>query len=153
VTQRVEKVFPLPIQTKTQTSLQSFHLKIREFGKNKDGSYNIWSDVYEQTLPNVLTYYSSWQFNLVPNNVDFDVNRSGFTISSKVIPNFISLTKGDNYGKYIMADIGDYDKFKYKKPLNEVVIKTGLDDLNNAFYVLKKQTFFRQKNLQLYFYG
>ncbi len=138
VTQRVEKVFPLPIQTKTQTGLQSFHLKIKEFTKNTDGSYNIWSDIYEQTLPNVLTYYSSWQFNLVPNDVDFDVNRSIFTISSKVIPNFMSLAKGDNYGKYILNDIGDYDRFKYKKPLNEVVIKTGLDDLNNAFYILKK---------------
>lgn len=138
VAQRVEKVFPLPMQTKTQTSLQSFHIKIREFAKNANGSYTIWSDVYEQTLPNVLTYYSSWQFNLVPNDVDYDLNRSTFTISSKVISNFTSLTKGDNYGKYIMTDIGDYDKFKYKKPLNEVVIKTGLDDLNNAFYVLKK---------------
>jgi hypothetical protein len=138
VTQRVEKVFPLPIQTKTQTGLQSFHLKIREFTKNSDGSYNIWSDVYEQSLPNVLTYYSSWQFNLVPNDVDYDVNRSTFTISSKVIPNFMSLAKGDNYGKYLLNDIGDYDRFKYKKPLNEVVIKTGLDELNNAFYVLKK---------------
>lgn len=138
VTQRVEKVFPLPIQTKTGTVLQSFHLKIKEFTKSTDGSYNIWSDVYEQTLPNVLTYYSSWQFNLVPNDVDYDVNRSTFTISSKVIQNFMSLAKGDNYGKYILNDIGDYDRFKYKKPLNEVVIKTGLDELNNTFYVLKK---------------
>lgn len=138
VTQRVEKAFPLPIQTKTQTGLQSFHLKIREFVKNTDNSYNIWSDIYEQTLPNVLTYYSSWQFNLTPNDVDYEVNRSAFTISSKVIPNFMSLAKGDNYGKYILNDIGDYDRFKYKKPLNEIVIKTGLDDLNNAFYVLKK---------------
>lgn len=138
VAQRVEKNFPLPIQTKTQTGLQSFHLKIREFTKNADGSYNIWSDIYEQTLPNVLTYYSSWQFNLVPNDADYDINRSTFTISSKVIPNFMSLAKGDNYGKYLLNDIGDYDRFKYKKPLNEVVIKTGLDDLNNAFYVLKK---------------
>lgn len=138
VAQRVEKVFPLPIQTKTQTGLQSFHLKIRECTKNTDGSFNIWSDVYEQSLPNVLTYYSSWQFNLVPNDVDYDVNRSIFTISSKVIPNYMSLAKGDNYGKYIMNDVGDYDRFKYKKPLNEVVIKTGLDDLNNAFYILKK---------------
>ncbi len=138
VAQRVEKVFPLPIQTKTQTGLQSFHLKIREFTKNTDGSYNIWSDVYEQSLPNVLTYYSSWQFNLVPNDADYDVNRSIFTISSKVIPNFMSFAKGDNYGKYLLNDIGDYDRFKYKKPLNEVVIKTDLDELNNAFYVLKK---------------
>lgn len=35
VAQRVEKVFPLPIQTKTQTGLQSFHLKIREFKKTQ----------------------------------------------------------------------------------------------------------------------
>lgn len=138
VAQRVEKVFPLPIQTKTQTGLQSFHLKVREFTKNSDGSYHIWSDVFEQTLPNVLTYYSSWQFNLVPDDVDYAVNRSTFTISSKVIPNFMSLAKGDNYGKYILNDIGDYDRFKYKKPLNDVVIKTELDDLKNAFYVLKK---------------
>lgn len=138
VTQRVEKIFPLPIQTKMQTGLQSFHLKIREFNKNTDGSYHIWSDMYEQSMPNTFTYYSSWQFNIVPDDVDYTINRSTFTISSKVIPNFTSLAKGDNYGKYIMTDIGDYDKMKYKKPMNEVVIKTGLDELNNAFYVLKK---------------
>ena len=152
VTQRVEKVFPLPIQTKTQTGLQSFHLKIRELKKNSDNNYNIWSDMYEQTLPNVFTYYSSWQFNLVPNDADYDVNRSTFTISSKVIPNFMSLVKGDNYGKYIMNDIGDYDRFKYKKPLNEVVIKTGLDDLNNAFYVLKKTDILSAKKTYNYIF-
>jgi len=138
VTQRVEKIFPLPIQTKMQTGLQSFHLKIREFNKNTDGSYHIWSDMYEQSIPNTFTYYSSWQFNIVPDDVDYTINRTTFTISSKVIPNFTSLAKGDNYGKYIMTDIADYDKMKYKKPMNEVVIKTGLDELNNAFYVLKK---------------
>ncbi len=152
VAQRVEKVFPLPIQTKTQTGLQSFHLKIKEFAKNTDGSYNIWSDVYEQTLPNILTYYSSWQFNLVPNDVDYDVNRSTFTISSKVIPNFMSVAKGDNYGKYLLNDIGEYDRFKYKKPLNEVVIKTGLDDLNNAFYVLKKTDMLSAKKTYNYIF-
>lgn len=152
VAQRVEKVFPLPIQTKTQTGLQSFHLKIREFNKNTDGSYNIWSDMYEQSLPNVFSYYSSWQFNLTPDDVDYTVNRSIFTISSKVIPNFTNLTKGDNYGKYIMTDISDYDKMKYKKPMNDVVIKTGLDELNNAFYVLKKTEILSAKKTYYYIF-
>jgi hypothetical protein len=152
VAQRVEKAFPLPIQTKTQTGLQSFHLKIREFTKNTDGSYNIWSDVYEQSLPNIFSYYSSWEFSLIPDDVDYTVNRSTFTISSKVIPNFVSLAKGDSYGKYIMNDIGDYDRFKYKKPLNEVVIKTDLDEINNAFYVLKKTDILSAKKTYNYIF-
>ena len=152
VSQRVEKVFPLPIQTKTQTGLQSFHLKIREFTKNSDGSYDVWSDMYEQSLPNIFTYYSSWNFNIVPDDVDYTINRTTFTISSKVIPNFTSMTKGDNYGKYMMTDIGDYDKFKYKKPVNEVVIKTGLDKLNNAFYVLKKTEILAAKKTYYYIF-
>lgn len=152
VAQRVEKVFPLPIQTKTQTGLQSFHLKVREFNKHSDGSYTIWSDVYEQSLPNIFSYYSSWEFSLVPDDVDYTFNRSIFTISSKVIPNFISLAKGDNYGKYIMSDISDYDKMKYKKPMNDVVIKIGLDELNNAFYVLKKTDILSAKKTYNYIF-
>lgn len=138
VTSRIEKKFPTPIQLNQGKNIQSYHLKIREFTKNTDGSFNIWSDLYEQTKPNIFTYYSSWQFNLVPNDVDYEMNRSNFSISSKVIPNFISLEKGDYYGKYIIDPISNYDKFKYKKTQNEVVIKTGLDDLNNTFYILKK---------------
>lgn len=154
VMSRVEKAFPLPVQTKTGTVLQSFHLKIREFNKKKDGSYTIWSDVYEQTLPNVFTYYSSWQFNIVPNDVDYEIVRSIFTIGTKAIPNFTSFEKGDTYGKYILNDIGEYDKLKYKKPMNEVVIKTGLDTLNNAFYILKKTDIVSsKKNYYSVFFG
>jgi hypothetical protein len=152
VVNRVEKTFPLPIQTKTQIGLQSFHLKIREFTKNADGSYSIWSDIYEQSQPNVFSYYSSWQFNMIPNDVDYEVVRTPFSISTKAILNFTSFTKGDTYGKFILNDIGEYDKFKYKKPLNEVVIKTGLDDLNNAFYVLKKTDILSAKKIYYYVY-
>lgn len=137
VTARVEKAFPMPIQTKTGTLLQSFHLKIREFNKQPDGSYVIWSDIYEQSVPNVFAYYSSWQFTLVPNDVDYEVVRSEFTISSKAIPNFMSFGKGDIYGKFSLNDISEYDKFKYKKPMNDVVIKTDLNN-NTTFYILKK---------------
>lgn len=138
VVTRMEKTFPMPLQTKAGTILQSYHLKIREFSKRNDGSYAIWSDVYEQSQPNVFAYYSSWQFNLIPNDLDYEVVRSTLTISSKAISNFTSFAKGDSYGKFILNDTGEYDKLKYKKPLNEVIIKTGLDGLNNAFYILKK---------------
>ncbi|MBI3517826.1 MAG: hypothetical protein HY062_00525 [Bacteroidetes bacterium] len=138
VSSRIEKAFPLPIQTKTGSILQSFHLKIREFTKQKDGSYDVWADIYEQTQANILAYYSSWHFTIVPNDVDYDIVRSPLSISSKAVPNLISFAKGDTYGKFILNDIGDYDKFKYIKPVNDIVIKTGLDDLNNAFYVLRK---------------
>ncbi|MDF2452377.1 MAG: hypothetical protein K0S26_1881 [Bacteroidota bacterium] len=152
VVSRVEKSFPMPVQTKAGNILQSFHLKIREFNKKKDGSYAIWSDVYEQTLPNVFTYYSSWQFNIVPNDVDYEIVRSVFTISTKAVPHFTSLAKGDTYGKFILNDIGEYDKFKYKKPMNNVVIKTGLDSLNNAFYILKKTDIVSSKKTYHYIF-
>lgn len=138
VVSRFEKAFPLPIQTKAGNVLQSFHLKMRGFDKKKDGSYEVWSDVYEQTLKNVFTYYSSWHFNIVPNDVDYEIARSAFTIGTKAIPNFTSLAKGDTHGKITLNDIGDYDRLKYKKPLNEVVIKTDLDTLSNVYYILKK---------------
>ncbi|MES2567426.1 MAG: hypothetical protein V4565_11195 [Bacteroidota bacterium] len=138
VTSRVEKAFPLPLQTKSGNILQSFHLKITEFSKKTDGSFAIWSDLYEQAQPNTFVYYSSWQFNLVPNDVDYEINRSVFTIGAKAIPNFPSLAKGDTDGKFILNDIGEYDKLKYKKPLNDVVIKTDFDNLRNTFYVFKK---------------
>lgn len=147
VSSRVEKAFPLPVQTKAGNVLQSFHLKIREFNKKKDGSFEIWSDMYEQTFPNVFTYYSSWQFKIVPNDVDYEVVRSIFTISTKAIPYFMSLAKGDTYGKFILKDIGEYDKLKYKNPLNEVVVKTGLDALNNTYYILKKTDIVSSKKI------
>lgn len=154
VVSRVEKAFPMPIQTKAGTILQSFHLKISEFNKQANGSYTVWSDIYEQSLPNVFVYYSSWQFALVPNDVDYEVVRSIFTISSKAIPNFTSLVKGDTYGKFILNDIGEYDKFKYKKPLNDVVIKTGSDGLKNTFYILKKTDILSaRKNYNYVFMG
>ncbi len=154
VTSRIEKAFPLPIQTQTGSGLQSYHLKIREFTKQADRSYSIWSDVYEQTQPTIFAYYSSWQFSLVPNDVDYEMVRSPFSISSKAVPNLISFAKGDTYGKFILNDIGDYDQFKYKKPFNQIIIKTGLDDLNNAFYVLKKTDILSaKKNYNYVFMG
>ncbi|MBC7696300.1 MAG: hypothetical protein H7141_12730 [Burkholderiales bacterium] len=146
---RVEKAFPMPIQTKAGSVLQSFHLKIREFNKQADGSYVIWTDIYEQSLPNVFAYYSSWQFTLVPNDVDYEIVRSIFTIGSKAIPNFMSFGKGDTYGKFILNDIGEYDKFKYKKPMNDVVIKTGLIN-NTTFYILKKTDILSSKKTYNY---
>jgi hypothetical protein len=150
VVSRVEKLFPLPVQTKAGNVLQSFHLKIREFQKTKNDTYTIWSDLYEQTLPNVFTYYSSWHFEFIPNDVDYEVARSVFTIGSKAIPHFTNLAKGDTYGKFILNDIGEYDRLKYKKPLNDVVIKTGLDSLKNTFYILKKTDIVSSKKAYYY---
>ena len=149
VASRVEKAFPMPIQTKAGNILQSFHLKIREFNKQADGSYSIWSDIYEQSLPNIFTYHTSWQFTLVPNDVDYDIVRSTLTISTKAITGFTSLVKGDTYGKFILNDISEYDKFKYKKPMNDVVIKTGLNN-NTAFYILKKTDILSAKKIYYY---
>ena len=135
---RAEKQFPLPIQTKTGNTLQSFHVKIREFKKLKGNHFDVWADVYEQSKPLVFCYYSSWHIDIIPDDVDYTFTPSKFFISTLAIPNFINFTKGDSYGKFILNDISEYDKFKYKKPSNDVVIKTGLDDLNNSYFILKK---------------
>ncbi len=135
---RAEKVFPLPIQTKSANGLQSFHIKIREFKKLKDTNFDVWLDIYEQSKPLVFCYYSSWHIDISPDDVDYTFTPSKFFITTSAIPNFINLTKGDAYGKFILHDIGEYDKFKYQQPLNQFIIRTGLDDLNNSYYVLKK---------------
>lgn len=138
ITRRVERIFPLPIQTKTTEGLKSFHVKVREFIKNKDNSFNVWLDVYEQTKPLQLCYYSSWQIDVIPDEVDYTFNQSKFLISTSAIPGYISFEKGDTYGKFILNQINEYDKFKYKNPLNTFITTTGIDDLGNSYYVLKK---------------
>lgn len=135
---RTEKAFPLPIQTKSVEGLKSFHVKVREFKKLKDNNFDVWLDIYEQSKPLQFCYYSSWYINITANDEDYTFTPSKFYISSAAIPNFISFTKGDTYGKFIIYKINEYDKFKYQKPLNPFVITTGLDDLGNSYFLLKK---------------
>jgi len=135
---RAEKVFPLPIQTKTVEGLKSFHVKIREFKKLKDSNFDVWLDVYEQSKPLFFCYYSSWHLEISPDDVDYTFTPAKFYISTVAIPGYINFDKGDTYGKFILKDITEYDKFKYQQPLNPFIIKTGIDDLNNSYYVLKK---------------
>ena len=137
---RAEKAFPLPIQTKSVEGLKSFHVKVREFKKLKDNNFDVWLDVYEQSKPLQFCYYSSWHIDIAPDDVDYAFTPSKFFISTTVIPSYISFEKGDTYGKFILNDIGEYDKFKYQKPLNPFIIITGLDDLGNSYYLLKKTT-------------
>lgn len=135
---RTEKVFPLPTQTKSVEGLKSFHVKIREFKKLKDNNFDVWLDIYEQSKPLILCYYSSWNIKVSAEEEDYIFTPSKFYISTAAIPGYISFAKGDTYGKFILKDITEYDKFKYQQPLNQYIINTGLDDSNNSYYILKK---------------
>ena len=137
VISKTEKLIALPLQTNNQTFTTSYHLKIREFKKTVSG-FDVWADMYEQTLPNTFVYFSSWHMDIIPNELDYDITPSRFLIATKAIPKFISYTKGDTYGKFMLNNMSDYDVFKYKKPLNPVIIKTAMDDLGNSFFILKK---------------
>lgn len=138
ITTRAEKVFPLPIQTKSVEGLKSFHVKVREFKKLKDNNFDVWLDVYEQSKPLQFCYYSSWHIDIAPDDVDYAFTPSKFFISTTAIPGYISFEKGDTYAKFILSNISEYDKFKYQKPLNPFVLNTELDDLGNSTYLLKK---------------
>lgn len=137
VISKTEKLMALPIQTNKLTFTTSYHLKMREFKKTQSG-FNVWTDIYEQTSPNTFVYYSSWHIDITANELDYEITPSRFLIATSAIPKFISYTKGDMYGKFILDHINDYDKFKYKKPLNTIIIKTDMDDSGNSFFVLKK---------------
>jgi hypothetical protein len=138
VIDRVEKLFALPLQINKGSFVSSYHIKIREFKKVNTNSFDVWADLYELYDPNTLNYYSSWHIDISPDDVDYAITPSRFYIATKAIPNFLGFAKGDMYGKFHLDDIGDYDKFKYKAPLNPVVIKTNIDDVGNSSFVLKK---------------
>jgi hypothetical protein len=137
ITSRVEKLFPTPIQTVNGKNLISYHLKLRDF-KKKNGDFEVWADLYEQSKPLVFSYYTSWHINITRNDVDYAFTPSNLKISSAAIPNYISYTNGDSYAKFALKTIKEYDKFKYQLPLNEYLVQTGVDDLNNGYYILKK---------------
>ncbi len=134
---KTEKLIALPLQTNNQKFTNSYHLKIRDFKKTETG-FDVWTDMYEQTLPNTFVYYSSWHIDITRNELDYDIIPSRFLIATKAIPKFISYTKGDTYGKFILDNISNFDAFMFKKPLNPVVIKTAIDDIGNTFFVVKK---------------
>lgn len=138
VINRTEKLLPLPIVVKSLNVPQSYHVKIREFKKLNDSNFDVWMDIYTQSKPLTFCYYSSWHLDISSDDIDFTVNPSKFYISSESIPDYISYAKGDSYSKFILNDINEYDKFKYQQPLNQFIIATGLDDLNNSWYMLKK---------------
>jgi hypothetical protein len=138
ITTRSEKLFAMPIQTNKVSFVTSYHYKIRGFKKNRDSSYDIWADVYDQTSPNVFVYFSSWHMTAIKNEIDYEFNPSVFYNATDAIPRFIGYDKGDNYGKYMLNSITDYDKLKYKKPMNDVVYKLAQDELDRSFFVLKK---------------
>jgi hypothetical protein len=137
VISKTEKLMALPIQTNKLTFTTSYHLKMREFKKTQTG-FDVWTDIYEQTSINTFVYYSSWHIAITANELDYGITPSKFLIATNAIPKFISYTKGDMYGKFILDNISDYDQFKYKKPLNTIIIKTDMDDVGNSFFVLKK---------------
>ncbi|MCF8423090.1 MAG: hypothetical protein K9H41_01970 [Bacteroidia bacterium] len=138
VINRTEKLLPLPIIVKSLNVPQSYHVKIREFKKLNDSNFDVWMDIYTQSKPLTFCYYSSWHLDISSDDIDFTVNPSKFYISSESITDFISYAKGDSYSKFILNDINEYDKFKYQQPLNQFIIATGLDDLSNSWYMLKK---------------
>ena len=138
VSSRTEKSLTLPLQANKLNPSSTYHLKIRTFTKTKDHNYSLWADIYESNSPLILTYTSSWYLDLMATDIDFDLAPSKFVNGTSVLPNFISYEKGDAYGKFYLDSPGDYDKFKYKAPKNSVVLKTGLDDINNTFFVFKK---------------
>jgi hypothetical protein len=138
VINRTEKLLPLPIIAKSLNALQSYHVKMREFKKLNDSNFDVWMDIYTQSKPLTFCYYSSWHLDISSDDIDFTVNPSKFYISSESIPDYISYAKGDSYSKFILNDINEYDKFKYQQPLNQFIIATGLDDLSNSWYMLKK---------------
>ena len=138
VEKRSEKLFALPLQLNTGKSVISYHIKVRGFNKINSTDFDVWADLYELVNPTTLAYYSSWHIDVKPDDVDYAFTPSPFMVATKAIPKFISFEKGDSYGKFFMNDIGDYDKFKYQKPMNPVVIKTALDDTRNSYYILRK---------------
>jgi len=138
VSSRTEKPLSIPIQAKPGAPVFPLHFKVRIFMKNADNSFSVSADIYEQTQPNVMTYYTSWPITFVPNEDGYIIKPSPFYISSKAIPGLISTTKGDVYGKFYINTISDYAKFKYTATPNSIVVKTGFDNLNNTFYILKK---------------
>lgn len=138
INSRTEKSLPLPLQSNKLNTTSTYHLKIREFTKAKENNYNVWADIYESNTPLLFSYISSWHLNLTSTDIDYDISSSKFVNGTSVLPNFMSYAKGDAYGKFYLDTPGDYDKFKYKAPKNSVVLKTGLDDMNNTFFVLKK---------------
>lgn len=135
---RAEKLFALPLQTNTGKNLISYHVKVREFKKINQTDFDVWLDLYELTTPTILSYYSSWYLAIKPDDVDYAFTPSPFFVCTKAIPKFISFDKGDTYGKFFLDKISDYDKFKYQRPLNPVVLKTAYDSNNNPYYILKK---------------
>lgn len=137
VISKAEKLIVLPLQTNNSTSTNSYHLKIREFKITVNG-FDVWADIYNQALPNTFVYYSSWHIDILGNEVGYNIVPSKLLIATSAIPKFISYVKGDNYGKFALNNISDYDQFKYKSLLNKVVIKTDLDNLGNSFFILKK---------------
>lgn len=137
IAQRVEKPLALPLQTKVGKHLRSFHTKIREFTKNPQNGFDMWIDIYEMSRENVLCYYSSWYLNLVPDDVDYTVTNFPFYLPATYIPDLISFTQGDNYGKFEMKNISEYDFFKYNEKLNSIIVSTAIND-GNPYYILKK---------------
>lgn len=135
---KTEKLMALPIQTNKLNFTTSYHLKIRSFIKNTDNSFDVWSDMYEQSLPNTFVYYSSWFISITPNELDYDFTPAKFMIASAAVKGLISYDKGDMYGKFELDNITQYDRFKYKQPLNSIIIQTKMDDIGNPNFVLSK---------------
>ncbi len=138
VSSRTEKPLPMPVQAKSGASVLPLHFKVRTFVKNSDNSFNIAADIYEQTQPTIMTYYTSWLMMLIPNEETYIIKPAPVYVSSKAVPGLISTTKGDAYGKFYLNTVNDYDKFKYAPTPNSLIVKTGPDTLNNTFYVLRK---------------
>ena len=146
---RTEKTLSMPLQSNKLNIGLTYHLKIREFTKTIDNNYNVWADIYESNTPLIFSYVSSWQINLTATDIDYDVSTSKFMNGAIAIPNLVSSEIGNTYGKFYIKTPDDYDTFKHKKLKNTVIIKTGIDENNNSFFIYKKMDI---KNSTVNFY-
>lgn len=150
ITSKTEKLIALPLQTNTGNSVISYHLKIRKFKKINGTDYDIWSDLYELTSPTTLAYYTSWHITIKPDDVGYAITPDKFFVCTKTLPKLINPKEDDTYGKFIMKDISEYDKFKYHAVLNPVIIETENDEFQNPFFILKKTDFTQAKKTYYY---
>lgn len=135
---RSEKAVPIPVASNALNAAASYHIKVRELYKTGDHQMAAWADVYEFGPDHLLTYYTSWYFNIAESDMGYDLAPGPFYVSSSAVPALTSRSKNDLYGKILLDDAMQYDRILYKKPVLPVLLKTGLDKDGKPFHVLVK---------------
>lgn len=138
---RNEKTVPFvfAINKPVTKEIAQYHVKIKEIKKTGENEYRAYAALYKNLNKDLLFIYETGFFmNFTVNEMDVEFYSDKIYFNCSSLKCFVNFDTKDINGKIELKSILEFDKFLYKKPISDVELLFGKDDLKNPKWVLTK---------------